>query len=283
MALPVAEGGRMKNKALVLGLLAGASLAIGASADTIRLRNGNALQGDARVLPNGDVEVHSAMGVWTVKAARVLEVVESETAEERVAKALARRPALSVEELFELALEVRDDGSTTLAARLLERVVALDPEHVDARRLLGQRRLGDAWVAEDEYRVARGEVRLGGEWTSPDAAASLLELEALEAMRDQVEAGRRLQEAQLELVHQERFLRLQEAQRLLQPSYGIPLDLYGFVGVPLLPVLPPPRFDGRQHHSEPGRGVVERPAPAAPPRQPAAPQHNRSGIRPIGR
>jgi hypothetical protein len=276
----------MKNKAL-LGLLA-AALAAAAQADTIRLRNGNALQGEARVLSNGDVEVHSAMGVWTVKAARVLEVVQSETAEERVAKALARRPAPSVEELFELALDVRDEGSTTLATRLLERVVALDPEHEGARRLLGQRRLGDEWVAEEEYRLARGEVRRGGEWTSPEAAARVLELEALEAMREQVDAERRLQEAQLALVYQERYLRLQEAQSLQQPSYGIPLDIYGFVGVPFLPVVTPHGHRGRPHNGEPGRMVGERPAPSAPPRsapprQTVAPQHNRSSLRPAGR
>jgi hypothetical protein len=274
----------MKRPLVPIGVVACVLLAGSASADVIRLRNGNSLQGEARVLANGDVEVHSAMGVWTVKAARVLEVVQSETAEERVAKALSRRPPLGAHELYELALDVRDEGSVTLALRLAERVVALEPEHEAARRLLGQRRLGESWVSEAEYRSARGEVRYRGEWTSAEAAASALELEAMAAVRDRVDAQRRYQEAQIAALQEERWLRLEawEREREQQPVYGFPLDgLWGWVGggVPLFPLLPDP-VPG--HHGRPP-GQVSPPAtsPLAPPAA-VAPQHNRSSVRRLG-
>jgi hypothetical protein len=267
-------------------------LAGAAGADTIRLRNGNSLQGVARVLPNGDVAVHSAMGVWTVKASRVLEVVRSETVEERVAEALARTPPPGPQELFELALEVREEGSITLSQRLLERVVSIEPDHEGARRLLGQRRLDDRWVSEQEYRSARGEVLYRGQWVSSATAASALDLEAIDVMRERALAQRRFEQARLELLYQERDLRLQELERE-RTSYGFPVDsFYGFGGVPVYPSYPsylsypsypvvrPGAHLGPSGHRSPAAAP---PATAAPVRPSVvAPQHNRSSIKPFG-
>ncbi|HUP21846.1 MAG TPA: hypothetical protein VNB06_02780 [Thermoanaerobaculia bacterium] len=264
-------------------LIAGALLGRAADADTIRLRNGNSLQGVARVLPNGDVAVHSAMGVWTVKASRVLEVVRSETVEERVAEALARTPPPGPQELFELALEVREEGSITLSLRLLERVVSIEPDHEGARRLLGQRRLDDRWVSEQEYRSARGEVLYRGQWVSSATAASALDLEAIDVMRERELVQRRFEQARLELLYQERDLRLQELERE-RTSYGFPLDrFYGFGGVlvyPTHPVVRPGAHLGPNGHRP---SAAAPPAPAAPARPSVvAPQHNRSSIEPFG-
>jgi hypothetical protein len=271
----------MKKTAFVSGFLAGALLAGVAVADVIRLRNGNTLQGEARVLPNGDVEVHSAMGVWTVKADRVLEVVQAESAEERVANALARRPPPGLEELVDLAIEIRDDGSVTLSRRLLERVVAVEPDHAEARQLLGQRRLGESWVSEEEYRIANGEVLFRGEWTRSEVMAKTLELEALEAMRDRAEAEQRLQTAQAELAYQEQLLRLQE--QWAEPPYGFPVDTFwGWGGWwPVVPVVPIRPHVGH-HDGRPGIGPPSRPAPPTRPPAMVAPQHNRSSMRPGG-
>jgi hypothetical protein len=257
---------------VVAGLLAGA-----AAADTIHLRNGNKLEGEARVLANGDVEVHSAMGVWTVAAARVLQVVESESAEERVARALSRRPEPDVDELFDLAVELRAEGAATLSQRLLERLVTLDPEHAEARRLLGQRKLGDEWVSEEEYRLAKGEIFYRGQWTDAESAAKMLELEALEASRERAEAERRYADAQRELVYQEQLLRLEELSQ--EPYYGFPVDdLWGWGwGWWGGSIVTDPGFDGDHrpgngrpgHGGRPGMGPRPTPQPSGPARAPA--------------
>ena len=262
---------------VVVGLLAGA-----ATADTIRLRNGNKLEGEARVLENGDVEVHSAMGVWTVAAERVLDVVESESDEQRVAKALSRRPAPDVGELFDLAVELDREGSVTLSQRLLKRLVSLDPEHAEARGMLGQRKLGDTWVSEEEYRIAKGEVLFRGEWTDAESAAKQLELETLEAAREREEAERRYADAQRQLAYQEQMLRLEELYR--EPEYGFPVDEFwgygwGWWGAP---IVGSPGFDGDHrpgngrpgHGGRPGMGPRPTPLPSGPAQ---APQHNRGG------
>jgi hypothetical protein len=43
-------------------------------------------------------------------------------------------------------------------------LLLLEPDDADARRALGFRRLDGAWVTEEEFQVAQGNVRFEGEW-----------------------------------------------------------------------------------------------------------------------
>jgi hypothetical protein len=108
-------------------------------------------------------------------------------------------------------------------------------------------------------------------------------------MRQRELAQRRFEQARLELLYQERDLRLQELERE-RTSYGFPVDsFYGFGGAPVYPsylsypsypVVRPGAHLVPNGHRFPAAAP---PAPAAPARPSVvAPQHNRSSIKPIG-
>jgi hypothetical protein len=107
------------------------------------------------------------------------------------------------------------------------------------------------------------------------------------AMRDRVEAQLRLEEARIEALEQERWLRLQawEREQERQSYSGIPLDaVWSWVGAPAFPFNPHQPLAPPGHGGQPGTTA---PQPAAPPAAPAStasvpPQHNRSSIRRVG-
>ncbi len=129
-------------------LVAGFSAA--AAADEVKLANGHTLVGVARE-ESGKVTVETVDGTVTVPSDQVKGVTPGRTVlheyYERVA-ALGTGPRAA--QVFELALWARDRGLNRYNNALLQWTVALDPDHAEARRMLGYVRDEGRWVPARE-------------------------------------------------------------------------------------------------------------------------------------
>lgn len=159
-----------------------------ATADEIHLTNGRVIEGDAQRLADGQLEVVTAYGRLTLPATLIDRVEPSVSLRQVLARARAalddRDPAV----LLEMALWCREEGAYTQARELLEEVLLLDPDHPEARRLLGYQRYRGQWLTDEEVHLARGEVWHDGRWMP---AAQRDRLLALETARQQAAAAAR--------------------------------------------------------------------------------------------
>jgi hypothetical protein len=120
-----------------------------ARADHIFLEGGRVIEGEATV--EGDkVEVVLESGRISFPRREVLRI---EQASSPLAEARTREAALKpsdVAGLLRLADFCRDHELRNKERELLERVVAVEPDHADARRRLGYVREGKLWIDRDE-------------------------------------------------------------------------------------------------------------------------------------
>lgn len=237
----------------------GATLLVAAAGwcDDVHLRNGNVMQGTATTLENGDVAITSSMGTWVVPGEQVDHVVRAATFEADVERRLAARSNWSAEELYGLAVECADNGATTLARRLLWRVLDLDPDHQGARRRLGFRWQDGRWVGVQE------QADLDRRQRAQEAAElrrGMLEERTLLAERRAVAAEERAAAAE----------RNRAPSRAPYDPFGLPVDLIWSSSVGGSVVVVPPVFPGMQaappHGSNPPRSP-----PRARPKRPVAP------------
>lgn len=73
----------------------------------------------------------------------------------------------TVEGHWQLAEWCRAKGLTARRNTHLERIVELDPEHAEARRLLGYQRVDGEWKTQDQVMTDRGYVKYRGRWRLP--------------------------------------------------------------------------------------------------------------------
>ena len=160
---------------------------------------------------DGQVKVRSAGGTIGFPADLVLRIERGDGLERQAAKRLQAMAPNDVEGRVELALELEQAGASTLAQRILESVLDLDPDHPAARRALGYVRCDDEWTTDEECHRRRGEVLYQGRWVGSDEHAAL---EALDHARRANELERLRSEIQLESA------RLQADRAAASMSYG---------------------------------------------------------------
>jgi hypothetical protein len=187
-------------------------LAVGtasASADEVVLRNGSSFSGAVR--EDGDrVTIEMDSGTITFKKVDVRSVTRGDdvvkTFDERAAKASGSK------ELVDVALWGRDHGLKNRSDDLLERVLRVDPDQPDARRILGYERVNGLWLRGDDLKIAQGLVKLDGKWMSGQDAQR--ELQRRESAR--IESDRNALDARVaDQKHEEEMVRLAlERERL---------------------------------------------------------------------
>jgi hypothetical protein len=158
--------------------LAAASLAAGAAtarADELRLRDGSLIEGEVVRETPLELEVQGKYGSTTIRRCKVESVIVKPTAERML---LARRAELAPGDVvgrLELAELCRSRKLVDEAAKLALEAFALDPKSVDAREELeelGFHFSGGSWLAPDRFYPARGFVKKGDAWVTPEQAAA---------------------------------------------------------------------------------------------------------------
>lgn len=145
-------------------------LAPGASAEVFVLASGGRLTGDLlnpNESPRKEYVVQSVEGVKiTLDASRVKKVLRVRP-EEVEYEQRAPLCADTAEAQWELAQWCRDHKLSQQRQVHLRRVIELEPNHVEARRVLGYRKVDGKWVTHEERMIANGLVKHNGKWLLP--------------------------------------------------------------------------------------------------------------------
>jgi len=154
-----------------------AAMAAPAAADEVVLRNGARFEGKVTE-SEGSVTVAMDFGSITFKKIDVARIERGSTPLSEFETRLAALRDDDVDGRYRLALWARQKELAGRARRLLEEVVAREPEHEGARLALGYRRHDGRWMMEDEVRRAQGYVLFRGEWVLRETADGLRRFEA---------------------------------------------------------------------------------------------------------
>jgi hypothetical protein len=284
---------RPKSIAAAALLAACMLAALPATADVVRLKNGQSLEGDV-IEADGQLKIRSAAGTIGFPAEIVLRIDRGDGVEAQAMKRLQALAPNDVEGRVELALELQEKGATTLAQRVFESVLDRDPDHPTARRALGYVECDDEWTTDAECHRRRGETLYQGRWMGTQERVAL---ETLEHERRRSDLERLRSEIQLESARLEADRAA--ASRSYDYGYGYGYaDPYYFGGVPYYGGYYPyygyggggDRFDGRfdgRHPSQHGgdRGGGRRVEGGlhhrgGQPARPLTPTHTRSTFSP---
>ena len=140
-----------------------------AFADRVHLKDGRVIEGE--VIDRGDqVEIRLRLGSTTVRKDEIAHIEEVKSAVEVYKEKTAALAEDDADGHLQLAQWCREQGLTEEARAELLSTVAIDPEHTQARALLGHVKVGDTWVdtttttvvAVDNQMPVTAEVRLDG-------------------------------------------------------------------------------------------------------------------------
>ncbi|MCE9547002.1 MAG: hypothetical protein K8T25_16125 [Planctomycetia bacterium] len=159
-------------RAIITGvaLIGLTAVAAPARADIFKLKSGGEVRGELSnpdQSPRTDYDIRPfAGGQVKLAAALVASVVPQRPIEAEYEK-LKLTLGDSVDDQWKLAEWCHKNNLDTQRKPHLERIIALDPSHAEARRLLGYEKVGDRWLTRDEIMQQKGYVKFRGRWVLP--------------------------------------------------------------------------------------------------------------------
>jgi hypothetical protein len=140
-----------------------------ARADVLELTNGGRIEG--RLVDNGDADqtkytIDLAGGGRLSIARASVARVDATTAAEKEYADLARTSPDTIDAHWKLARWCRDHKLRTLSQQHLTRILELDPDHAEARNLLGFRNKGGRWMTREDLMAARGMIKYEGRYVT---------------------------------------------------------------------------------------------------------------------
>lgn len=167
-------------------------IAWAARADVLIKRDGGKLTGTVLHDPTDSthVSIKTRFGVLRLPRDDIASIEISDEPLEEYSR-IVERYQETPEDQFRLALWCREHGYNAEYRRHLKQVIALDPEHEEARRRLGFRKEDGKWVSRDQMLRERGLVKHKGRYVLPQereraevaAADRLIEQEYLKRIR----------------------------------------------------------------------------------------------------
>ncbi|MCA9081787.1 MAG: HEAT repeat domain-containing protein [Planctomycetaceae bacterium] len=156
----------------VIGLLfCGAWFAQPVLADVVRLQQGGELRGE--FVTEGTTTAETAIGVTTldgilIEVARA-DVTFSEQRPRVVEEYFTRLRDCdgTIQSHWELAEWCRSMRLYPQREERLQFILALDPDHADARRILGYQNYNGKWMTRDQFMESRGYVLYKAKWITP--------------------------------------------------------------------------------------------------------------------
>ena len=122
-------------------------------------------------------------GEVTLDKSQIKQIIPQSAAELEYEKIRPTYPD-TVEGQWKLAEWCRDNSLTKQRQTHLERVIALDPDHEQARALLGYSQIDGRWIRRDDLMKERGYVLYNGAWKLPQ------DVELIERKKKQEQAER---------------------------------------------------------------------------------------------
>ena len=234
-------------------------LPVAARADEVFLKGGGKITGVVVERTATAIVIEAGPGRVSVPLSRVERVAESRSALQTYQEKAAKLAKDDVAGWLALAQWADDVGLDTQARAAYETVLALDPQNAAAHQGLGNVKLGESWVSEDEAYRARGYVKFEGRWVTPAEHEALLaerEHDA-SARREKAESDARIRESEAQAAAAEaEARRSQEAAKreaeehdrvFWPPVYGPPIPpvppcttAYCDGGTPPVVVVPTP-------------------------------------------
>jgi hypothetical protein len=150
-----------------------------ARADTFFLRSGGHIEGDLLnpdQNPRKSYDIAVAGGGQITLPTEVVEKVQGVPPELAEYEKLRRQTPNTVQDQMKLADWCKEHSLSPQRKACLERVLQLDPDQPDARRLLGYRKVKDQWMTHDDEMIDRGLVQRRSpttglmEWITPQEA-----------------------------------------------------------------------------------------------------------------
>lgn len=140
------------------------------NAEVVVLRSGGRVEGTvanpgrARTDP---VAITAAHGLRLIlNPGQVARIVVKTDVQKQYEAALPKVPN-TVEGQWEMAQWCAEAGLDDERKTHLAAILRLDPDHAEARRILGYSKFGEEWMKPDEWMRSRGYVQFGGEWCLP--------------------------------------------------------------------------------------------------------------------
>ena len=139
----------------------------GLRADVVYLEGGGKVVGKVLSAAGGSVRIRSVAGTLTIPASRVVRIEYGPTPREEFARRAAALDRSDTAAMMALADWCARRGLDEEERELLEAVLALEPDHAEARRRLGFVRVGGRWLTRRQAMQARGLVEYRGRWITP--------------------------------------------------------------------------------------------------------------------
>jgi hypothetical protein len=198
-----------------------------AAADDVHLDNGEVIEG--RATRSGDkVVIELESGQITLHATSVKQIDKRESSVERFDIMYSALKPGDVAKRMQLADFCREHDMRERERKLLEEVIAREPDHAEARARLGYVKSSESqrWLTQAEHMREQGRVQRDGQWMSPEQA---LEYDRMQAARASAAAQTELEAKKVELERQKLAL---EKQRLEQDARERPqppvVGYYGY-------------------------------------------------------
>jgi len=173
---------RVALTAALAALAAGAMVAMGAApacADVVHLKEGGTLEGKVVAEDETTLTLDTRFGKQTIAKSRIDHVEKKPTAEEELAAREAKLSPGTPDEWFALAEFAGRKGLKKERERLLDKVLALAPDHEGANLARGRVKHDGKWMtpaerdakvkqADDDAMRAKGLVQYDGRWITPE-------------------------------------------------------------------------------------------------------------------
>ncbi len=175
------------NRVFRLSLfVAGMTVAIASvRGDVFVLKSGGRIEGEligGEGSRSSQYRVKTAVGGDVTLERSQVARIDRRTSREREYERIRPTHSDTVDEQWALAEWCREHRLSDQRRKHLERVIELDPDHVQSRRALGYSRFDGAWKTREQLMLERGYVRYKGGWKLPT------EVELLERDRKRSQA-----------------------------------------------------------------------------------------------
>jgi hypothetical protein len=144
-----------------------------AAGDVFLLRSGGRIEGDlvnSDDKPRASYVINLASGGQITLAASLVDSVQPVRPELAEYEKTRRHAPDTVAGQLQMAQWCKEHDLPAQRKTHLERVLQLDPDQADARKILGYRRYKSEWMTLDEEMTAKGYVKVGDRWLTQPAA-----------------------------------------------------------------------------------------------------------------